>query len=119
MRQIKFRAWNITHSYWTKPEEMMMAWGTFRHGDIEDGIAYDHSWVVEQFTGLLCKDGKEIFEGDIVGYGKNNTAWVVSWSEKYGKMMWGEMFVLSRASAKNLRVIGNIHQHPNLTDQKK
>lgn len=60
MREIKFRAWD--------DEE-----GEYRYCiSIRDGIAESSwgkekpEWIVEQFTGLLDKHGKEIYENDVV-----------------------------------------------------
>ncbi len=64
MREIKFRAWN------NQDKEM--------YGDdvaklllYEEAVGkkYDkEKWVIKQFTGLQDKNGKEIYEGDIVEF---------------------------------------------------
>jgi len=77
MREITFRAWNptakrmdsvITLDWYTnrgctnlKPSHVFTE---RKNREVDAGIARD--WVLMQYTGLRDKNGKEIFEGDIV-----------------------------------------------------
>ena len=69
--------------------------------------------TVGQFTGLHDKNGKEIFEGDIV----NITSGIGNFINKKGAVIFtegafhieGQGFTLSFASQYSLEVIGNIH----------
>jgi len=58
-RQIKFRVWNVNEKRFCRsfiPEV-----------DLTDGLDFeDEGYFVQQFTGLLDKNGREIYEGDII-----------------------------------------------------
>ena len=83
------------------------------------------SETVGQFTGLTDKNGKKIFEGDVLQFnytGKNHgvegKATVIFEHGKFG-VLWGwhkEIVCLDGFADTTIEVIGNIHDNPELLE---
>ena len=131
MREIKFRAWDKDNKCWLTNElfevgELFINWQTDNSGKfyIHDKTQTGHnSIILEQFTGLLDKHGKEIYEGDIIRDASSGgyTKWwdgIVTWHnagsvgwvaeplpENKHRGAWGLNYNYE------YEVIGNIHQN--------
>lgn len=76
--------------------------------------------TVGQFTGLLDKRGKEIYEGDIVKIGTENILCKVYFNQDYGhfyakNFLGGDIWLNFTTDGKtNVEVIGNIYDTPEL-----
>lgn len=112
-REIKFRAWNGKH------KEMRVVDAMLRSGEVmcgEDAFKPD---ALMQYTGLKDKNGKEIYEGDILSI-RDGKPKQVKWSDDIRNC--GECsevqatgFDLEEFCNSNEReVIGNIYENPDL-----
>ena len=121
MREIKFRAWD-------KDKNKMFVNGQLASWRL-DIITANNNLVIMQFTGLLDKNGVEIYEGDIV-IGEppryvNKNIGVVSYygcafhweGKKSNREKWFDT-ITSDFEKADIEVIGNIHQNPELLEAK-
>ena len=139
MRTIKFRAWDKVGKQMSEPfalfgEFTLMgavhSWQhEFRSGG--DSIGYLNDLEIMQFTGLLDKNGKEIYEGDILTFLDAETISTengMDFNESMGRgvVEWcdyeGRWDVTNRDSVDledifgepGTEIIGNIHENPEL-----
>jgi len=100
-REIKFRIWD--------KELGMMCWEDINNTPIKK-IFQDN--ILMQYTGLKDKQGKEIYEGDMVANKLNPKGFEVKWS-KYGGF---DFFCDGKNSqdGRNWKIIGNIYENPKL-----
>ena len=126
-RQIKFRAWNHKHKYMDDAFFIRTCDGAtfdvpkFRYDTPNTEIEYtDEFSPLMQFTGLLDKNGKEIYEGDIISIW--GTTLKVYWEESDASFMaetLGDNAICESGQewSGSCEVIGNIYQNPELLEE--
>jgi hypothetical protein len=115
MREIKFRAWMIAGKYMKSWEDLehMNFWAYANHGGI---------WELMQYTGLKDKNGKEIYEGDIVIHHYFHETGTVIWQQSQSRYALEylsdkktqELFPIDTAM---FEIIGNIYENPELLNR--
>jgi len=150
MRDIKFRAWDKKNKMMRTVDELLNLWTVNDHGgeakttpsitvvnqsyrgdDLQMVVGKDCELM--QYTGLKDKNGKEIYEGDVVSY---QTSMGFDASEtyeeveevKYKSGAFTPVYLSKRGFhdyndkpviVKDLEVIGNIYEHPKLVKEAK
>jgi len=124
-REIKFRAWD-------KNGDGMFY--NIQNGiSFEDGSQYDfssflekqnddiHDWIVMQYTGLKDKNGKSIYEGDVIKNKEKEISEIVFKEAGYWeklKLSDGRYIHLRlnrvESRVNEIEVIGNIYENPEL-----
>lgn len=85
--------------------------GDFKHGEIYGTEVIPET--VGPHTGLTDKNGKKIFEGDIVKY--ENKIYEIKYLEKYARFApSNEHSIFMVCAFNHLEVVGNIHDNPGL-----
>lgn len=128
MRTIKFRGYNSQNKEWLYGSLLKCSDSYLINPEDSDRIAVDDLIVntesVGQFTGLHDKNGKEIYDGDIVNlvnYGERGDA-LVLWNQNLGAWCL-QLRYEPRVGCKTLgswleeevlEVIGNIHTNPEM-----
>lgn len=139
MEEYKFRAWNKNTKKMYKIGQITLEKGTWNYEPdnreyIGMSVPYQPSFILMQYTGLKDKNGKEIYEGDIVksyfenGLGAENKCLII-YDEYLCAFMGQELrtkqqYLFNEGNPnkkdkqlKYTEVIGNIYENKNLLEK--
>lgn len=120
--RFKFRAWDTEEDRYASDEDICFDTGGSCDNVYDLVVVDDQFYIYEQCTGLRDKNGKLIYEGDIVE--------AYDYTIEHSQVVWDKgCYVLKSKDAamyehlsnyeKECKVIGNIHENPELLEENK
>lgn len=125
-RKIKYRVWDnenksyddpYSYAYYAMTQDGGLDF--YCHGDHWDSCDPE-KYIVEQYTGMEDKNGKEIYEGDILDtpQGRCKCVWGEDgWVYQF-KVHRTDWFDIVKDWHEKCEVIGNVHETPDLYKDK-
>ena len=133
MREIKFRGKRLDNGEWAygdliqNPENTSIYWTEPYCGTWQDKKVKVDPETVGQFTGLEDKNGKDVYEGDILGSEGRGIGWVKGGVRGYcydvvyinhpaEESDWPLYSTVKYDYPEQIEVIGNIHDNPEILE---
>lgn len=118
--RFRFRVWNIKTGYLDDCD-----FSINQMGELIGVQPFNSPYIVEQCTGLKDKNGKFIYEDDIISattFDGHNRQFIVKYANEdacFGLFITKSMYMLfNNVYDDSLEVIGNIHEKPELLEDK-
>ncbi len=129
MREIKFRAWDKEHCEMCYPVQVL-SWT--ESSEIEDfegvrpsgGAAclYSGEFELMQYTGLKDKNGKDVYESDVIQSGRTKLYYVIKWEDESASWIalctdTSKDYCLGSYGWREAEIVGNIYESPELLEE--
>ena len=136
MRQINFRVWDKRKKVFIPNDVyaliqtdfkafgvMTKDWENYKEGE----YFYENAQEVSLWSGIHDKNGKEIYEGDILYHERHKVKYIMKWvaefacfsGETIDEIVKEEYNYYQFSHEKAISIIGNIYEHPQLIKQMK
>lgn len=133
MREIVFRGKDINNKGWVygalvqqqdnplREKTLIISYSNYQYGDFSEAVIHEvDPETVGQYTGFADKNGKKIFEGDILSiYNSKAFLFAVAWNDNHYILKCTTDGVSDNIlnvieSPEDVEVVGNIYDNPEL-----